>query len=140
MASQSYSLDFDGYWLETNWGSLPAKSGIYCIYAGTHNPEKNTVSLRRVLYIGESGNVRNRVPENPRTRRDKWARELRAGEVLCASCAEISPAAARERAEAAMIFHHKPPCNVEYTENFPFDKTTIHTSGKNIHLSASFTV
>ena len=36
-----------------------------------------------------------------------------------------------ERAEAAMIFKHKPPCNTQFVESFPFDTTTITTSGKN---------
>ena len=140
MAYQTYSLDFNGYWRESDWSSLPAVSGIYCIYAGTPNDEEDTVSLRCVLYIGESSNVRSRVPEDPAQRRNKWASKLREGEELYASCAKISPSNARERAEAAMIFHHKPPCNVEYKNNFPFDRTTVNTSGRNRFLSNSFTV
>jgi hypothetical protein len=102
MTYQIYSLDFDGgYWREATWGSLPAESGIYCIYAGTLNPKENRVSLRCLLYIGESKNVRTRVPENPKNRRDKWAQELERGEELWASSANISPDGARQRGEAA---------------------------------------
>ena len=140
MAYQTYSLEFDGYWRESKWSRLPAVSGIYCIYAGTPNDEKNTVSLRCVLYIGESSNVRSRVPEDPAERRNKWARKLKEDEELYASCATIFPSRARERAEAAMIFHHKPPCNVEYKSNFSFDRTTVNTSGKKRYLDDSLTV
>jgi hypothetical protein len=34
----------------------------------------------------------------------------------------------------------KPPCNTEYTDNVPFDTTTVTTSGKNALMQASFTV
>jgi hypothetical protein len=62
------------------------------------------------------------------------------GEVLCFNAALVSPAADRERAEAAMINHHKPPCNTKYVSDFPFDETTIATSGTNALLAARFTV
>ncbi len=139
MAEKSYGLEFDGYWLESNWGALPAASGVYCIYACTHNSERGTVAIKRLLYIGESGNVRRRVPEQPRNRRDEWARELNRGEVLCASCARV-PSTDRERVEAATIYWHEPPCNVEYIDSFPWDKTTISTIGKNGELAQRFIV
>ena len=139
MAEKSYTLDFDGYWLEPNWGELPTASGIYCIYACTFDSKKNTVSIRQLLYVGESGDVRARVPEKPRTRRDKWAKELKRGEELCASCAKV-PSANRDRVEAATIYQHKPLCNVEYINHFPWDKTTVSTSGENSELAERFIV
>ena len=36
MTSKSYTLDFSGYWREQYIGNLPAKSGIYCVYACTN--------------------------------------------------------------------------------------------------------
>lgn len=140
MAEQSYSLEFDGYWRKPAWTNLPAKSGVYCVYACTHNQARSTVSLKRLLCIGESGNVRDRVPEDPKERRDEWEEELEDGEVLCVSYAPITPAGARRRAEAAMINHHEPPCNVEYVGYFPFDKTSVTTSGENAKLTTSFTI
>ena len=139
MAEKNYKLEFAGYFREPNWGNLPAVSGIYCIYACTYNPDKGKWSIKRLLYIGESGNVRERIPEKPQDRRNKWAMELKRGEVLCASCAKVS-SADRERVEAAMIYRHKPPCNVEYVDHFPWDKTTVSTSGKNRMLAQRFTV
>ena len=138
MAKKTYSLDFDGYWRAPNADGLPANSGIYCVYACTHNPQENTVSLRKLLYIGESANVRERVGSHEHWR--DWERELQQGEVLCFSAALISPGADRQRAEAAMIYYHKPPCNSEYVHSFPFDETSISTSGRNALLSGHFTV
>ena len=138
MAAKSYSLDYDGYWRAPNISGLPAQAGIYCVYACVHNVTEKTVTLRRLLYIGEAENVRNRVAKHERW--DDWVRELKAGEELCFNAALISPTADRERAEAAMIHHHKPPCNVEYVNAFPFNTTTVSTRGKNEKLDGHFTV
>jgi len=138
MAAKSYALTFNGYWREPNISSLPAKSGVYGVYACTHNTREGTVSLNRLLYIGEAVDVRARVAGHERW--TDWKRKLQPGEEICLNAAEISPEADRQRAEAAMIFKHKPPCNTEYVDAFPFDTTTVATSGRNALMQASFTV
>lgn len=138
MAAKSYSLEFSGYWRVSNAGGLPARSGVYGVYACTHNMLANTVTLQRLLYIGEAENVQARVAGHERW--SDWARELKMGEELCFNAALIGPAPDRQRAEAAMIFHHKPSCNVEYVHNFPFDATSIATSGTNALMNSYFTV
>ena len=129
---------FRGYWREPNASGLPAKSGIYGVYASVHNQLANTVTLNRLLYIGEAADVQDRVANHEGWA--DWRRQLKQGEVLCVNGALISPDAARQRAEAAMIFKHKPPCNTEYVDNFPFDATTVATSGKSALMYATFTV
>ena len=138
MVAKSYDLDFGGYWQERNVSGLPAKSGIYGVYTATYNQSNDTVKLNRLLYIGEAENVRDRVMNHEKW--EKWRRQLRTGEELCFNMAPISPAADRERAEAAMIYEHKPPCNEEYVNNFPFDQTTITTRGRNALMKGHFTV
>ena len=138
MVAKSYSLAFDGYWRESKIAHLPAKSGIYGVYACIYNTGPGTVTLNRLLYIGESAIVQDRVANHNMW--PAWTRLLKQGEVLCFNAALIGPEADRQRAEAAMIFKHKPPCNTEYTDNFPFDTTTVTTSGKNAQMHASFTV
>jgi hypothetical protein len=96
------------------------------------------VSLNRLLYIGEGADLRERVGTHDRGQ--DWKRQLRTGEVICVNVELISPQADRQRAEAAMIFKHKPPCNTEFADKFPFDTTTITTSGKNALMVGSFTV
>ena len=39
-----------------------------------------------------------------------------------------------------MIFRHKPICNAEYIDSFPFDVTTIIAYGRNALVEALFTV
>lgn len=139
MAEKSYALKFTGYLLEKDWEGLPTTSGVYCVYACRYNPDKDTVSIRRLLYIGEAGDVAGRVPEEPEKRRDVWAKQLRRGEELCVSQAGVR-SLDRKRVEAALIYRHDPPCNTEYVDYFPFDKTTVTTSGRNAKLSDKFKV
>lgn len=139
MVAKSYALVFEeGYWREPNVSGLPAASGVYGVYACTHNVSGNTVSLRKLLYIGEAADVRARVAGHER--RYDWRRQLQRGEELCFNAALISPREDRERAEAAMIYEHKPPLNVDYVHAFPFDVTTVATSGRNALMKAYFTV
>lgn len=138
MTSKSYNLQFKGYWREPNIGGLPAKSGVYSVYACTYNSSAETVSIRKLLYIGESDNVQDRVASHEKW--PEWKRHLRPGEQLCFNAALVSGRYDRERAEAAMIFKHKPPCNIEFVDSFPYDTTTVRTSGRNALLHERFTV
>lgn len=130
-------LDYQGYWREVNKNGIPNASGVYCVYACTYNPSEETVLLRELIYIGESENVRERLVEYERL--SDWIKRLKFGETLCYSFAQVG-SSDRNCAEAAMIYHHKPPCNIEYKYTFPFPDTTIKTSGRNALLDTTFTV
>jgi hypothetical protein len=138
MVAKSYGLDFDGYWREPNVSGLPAKSGIYCVYACTYNAAAQTVDLKRLLYIGEAADVQGRVKSHECW--SVWKKALQSGQAICISAAVIAGESDRQRAEAVMIFKHKPPCNTEYVNAFPFDSTTITVTGKAALLYTSFTV
>jgi len=137
MADKTISLEFDGYWREPAISGLPAESGIYCIYTCTHNQKEKTLSLKKLIYIGESQDVKKRISNHEKW--DEWKKHQNKGEVICISCAKVADGS-RNRAEAAMIYKHKPPVNIEYVDCFPYDKTTINTSGKNRLLKSQFTV
>ncbi len=136
MNAKSYLLTYEGYWREPNIGGIPAKSGVYSVYACTHNRSTNSVALEKLIYIGESANVRNRVANHEKWQ--DWRRHLRPGQQLCFNFAGITTD--RERVEATLINHHKPPENSEYVNHFPYPQTTVSTSGRNALLSSHFTV
>ena len=138
--ARSYDLDFKGFLIEERWTSLPKESGIYCVYAGTLTNDGKRLMWLRLLYIGEAEDIRKRVPQEPKKRRDKWEKKLTEDEILCVTFALVDEDEDRERAEAAMINHHQPPCNKEYKDSFPYPRTTIRTSGKNTDLTGKFTV
>lgn len=137
MAEQSFSIEFGGYWRDENKGSIPSTSGIYCVYTCTYAAAAKTVDLKKLVYIGESGDVNARIANHEKY--PAWKKHLKAGEQLCFSHGPVA-SANRARCEAAMIFKHKPPENTEYVNDFPFDKTYMSLAGKIALLTATFTV
>ncbi|MBN3114264.1 GIY-YIG nuclease family protein [Pectobacterium brasiliense] len=138
MTGKTINLDFDGYWPEENKSSVPSQSGIYCVYACTYNPNEKppTVSLRELIYIGESADVRHRIATHNKL--NDWNRHLNKGETLCYSVA-TTPPLDRVRVESALIHEVTPPENKEYSGDFKGNKTTVTTSGENKFLPSSFT-
>ena len=136
MANLKYSLNFNGYYTYISRGSVINSSGIYCVYSGTDMSE-NTVSLDKLIYIGESEDVRARLQNHEKL--DDWKKYLRLGQSLYFTSAKVD-SYYRERIEAALIYKHKPPVNTEYKYSFPYDTTSIVTSGANYALEVSFTV
>jgi len=137
MAEKTISIKFAGYWRDEDKSGVPDQSGVYCVYECKYNKAKNTVSLLTLIYIGEAENVRNRIADHEK--RQDWLKHVGPGNELCFSFGAIG-SADRERAEAAMIFEHKPPENEEYKHSFPFDRTTMSLSGRTALLSTNFTV
>ena len=136
MTAQSYELQFKGYRREPDKESIPAKSGIYCVYTSKYNIQTDKVSLKKLVCIGESRNIKERIADHEKW--PDWRQHLRPGEEFAFNFAYIS--SDRERAEAAMINRHKPPENTEFVNEFPYDQTTITTSGRNARLTERFTV
>lgn len=137
MAEQSYTITFDGYWREKNIGGIPAKSGIYCVYTCVYNESAKNLTIKNLIYIGESENVNERIKNHEKL--TEWKRYLKLGETLCFNFGAV-PSNIRNRCEAAIIFKHQPPVNTEYKVAFPFDKTNVKLSGKVSKLVASFVV
>ena len=137
MAVQTFVIEFDGYWNEPNKGGFPAMSGVYCVYSCVHNVINKTVSLKKLIYIGESNDVNDRISSHEKL--PDWKNHLNSREELCYSFAGIA-GTNRAKCEAAMIFKHKPPENTEYVKSFPFDQTTMNLSGKIDLLLTDFTV
>lgn len=137
MAAATYSLEYKGYWPDAKRGGVPAASGVYSVYACTYDAQDNTVDIRLLIYIGQAENARERLANHEKEK--EWKKHLRAGEELAFAFAPAD-AADRDRVEAALIYKHKPPVNTEYVDTFPFDQTTIATSGKNAKLYSTFTV
>lgn len=121
------NLSFDGYWREVNKGGIPARSGIYLVYVCRYNSSQETVTLDKLIYIGESANARDRIENHEKW--SEWHRHMPKGSEICFSFAPVN-SPDRERAEAALIYHHKPTCNGEHLYSFPFDDTTVVSTGR----------
>lgn len=137
MANKTFSVSFEGYWREEDKDSVPAKSGVYCVYECTYNSKSDKVSIHKLIYIGEARDVRDRVKNHEK--KPLWKKHVRSGNELCYNFGDVE-SAYRDRVEAAFIYKHKPPENTEYVDKFPFDDTTIEASGEAQELSTYFTV
>lgn len=137
MAEKTFEVEFDGYWREQDIEGIPNGSGAYCVYECTYNKDKDAVSIHKLIYIGEAADVRDRIQNHEKWH--DWKKHVREDNELCFSYGHVE-SEYRERVEAALVFRHKPPENTEYTDTFPFDKTTIILSGKTKLLNTYFTV
>lgn len=135
--AKKISLDFSGYWREVNKASVPAKAGVYLVYVCRHNQEQKTVTLSKLIYIGEASDVRDRIADHELW--PQWRRQVPKGSQICFSFAAVT-SPDRQRAEAALIYHHKPACNDQYTHSFPFAETTVESTGRCALLSSPITV
>jgi hypothetical protein len=134
---QLYHLSFSGDWLEpaiAKIGGLPAVPGIYCVYAAINC--MHSIRINRLLYISQADDIQSRV-----RRHEKWLQwnsQLSPYEEVCFSAAKVYTE--RDRIEAAMIFQHKPPCNSDHIEGFPFPATAVRLAGTIDLLLPAFSV
>jgi hypothetical protein len=135
MAEQTFNQIFDGYWREQNKSDIPKSSGVYCVYECTYNKIEKKVKIHKLIYIGESGDVNSRIANHEKL--EDWKKHVRQGNELCYNFSHVEEYY-RERVEAAFIYHHKPPENTEYVNNFPFDKTIVKSTGKTALLDEFF--
>lgn len=135
--AETIKLDFKGYWLEAGIGSIPSMSGIYLVYVCRYNKEQDTVAIDKLIYIGEAEYVQDRITNHEKW--PDWRKYVPKGSELCFSFAGVN-SPDRERAEAALIFYHKPVCNTEYIDSFPFEDTIVQSTGRRAKLSSPITV
>lgn len=135
--AKTIELEFEGYWREANKGGVPSSSGIYNVYTCVHNIETNKVTLKKHVYTGESGDVKERLAKHEK--QELWKKHLNRGEELCYAVAKISESDC-VRAEAAIIKNHRPAENTEYIDNFPYETTTMILKGEVKFLEERFTV
>lgn len=137
MATKTFNVSIQGYYRDKNKSSIPSHSGVYFVYVATYNAQTDKVTLHRLIYIGESDNVNSRIQSHEKY--ETWQRYLSPGQELCFSTGQVI-GDDRFRVEAAYIFQHKPPVNTEYINSFPFDQTTVISTGETALLNKNFTV
>ena len=137
MAEKTFNQEFEGYRRAVNVGSLPKVSGIYTVQSCVHNKKEGTVSLKKLIYIGEAEDIHDRVLNHEKWM--EWEKHLKINEELCFNFTRIE-SAHRERVEAALINSNQPPVNTEYKHSFPFDTTHVNASDRYSLLKQRITV
>ncbi|MBI2257794.1 MAG: hypothetical protein HYU67_02730 [Flavobacteriia bacterium] len=54
-------VNIEGYWLKKNFNELPAISGIFFIYECKHVIKNDIIVLKKIIYIGESDNIKEDI-------------------------------------------------------------------------------
>ena len=136
--AKKINLNFRGYWREINKSGIPTESGVYAVYVCKYNPPPtNTVTLNKLIYFGEAEDVNDRISNHEKW--EEWREEVPQESEICFSFAGVT-SPDRERAECALIFYHKPDCNDECKNSFPYEDTTVVSTGKNKRIDSPITV
>ena len=88
MVAETFEIEINGYLLEADKGKLPTHPGIYFVYEGTYNQEKNTVAIQKLIYIGEADRIQERITNHEKY--DNWRKHVREGNTLCYSTGRIA--------------------------------------------------
>jgi excinuclease UvrABC nuclease subunit len=137
MAAKEFNLSIKGYWRDEIKSSIPKHSGVYFVYEGTRDVKNKEVTIQKLIYIGEAGDVCDRISNHEKYK--LWLKHVGSGNMLYFSTCHVS-ASDRDRVETAYIFKHQPPENTEHKDSFVFDETTIKSSGVTNQLDTSFTL
>lgn len=124
---RTYNIQFEGYWLERNKKDVPAKCGVYMVYRGKYNQEKNSVDLYEIIYIGQSVNMRERIVNHDHI--EAFEDALNYGETLCYSCAAVDEGDL-DLVENALIIAQKPCLNETKQSNLDYSEKRFQVSGR----------
>lgn len=119
-------LNFRGYWREVNRAGIPNIEGVYLVYRCIYNTENDTVSLKELVYIGQSKDVNQRIAEH--SLKGDFTHVLKAGETLCYSVAEVE--SKLDLVENALVFMQKPRCNDRLKDNYTFEDASFDLGGR----------
>lgn len=138
MALLSCNIIIEGYWREMNRQFLPNYSGIFFVYLASYDVTKDIITPDELIFIGHASKVREQV-QYQITADNPWNKFAKAGYEFCFSAAYVS-ILDMERVVSAFIYQFKPPANIQYTDVFTYEPTTITATGKTALLKANFTV
>ena len=124
-----YDLKFLGYWPIKSRGNVDFWGGMFCIYAYDGNDP-------RLLYVGEAEEIEASIAGHEDLQ--KWEKEAN-GQDLYFSAAHLNPDTGRQRAQDALVYRHRPPCNEEVPAYFKYDVKLL-TSGANACLVPFFLI
>ena len=118
-------IALQGCWIDQNRYGIPALQGVYFVYACEYFHEKNSVTLKRLLYVGQSENVNQRLLEHEGLL--DWRTHLLEGEMLCFAVAQVEGSVLSD-VEAAMIYVLKPSCNAELKNQYTHRPIRVKSS------------
>lgn len=121
-----YNVTFKGYRRDVNKGGLPTYGGIYMVYCCTYHEETQTVTLNKLIYIGQAINIHDRI--NNHDRYEDFKAQLAKGEQLCYAYSSVPPRD-KDVVENALIFMQKPNLNDALKDSFNYPDSEFSIEG-----------
>ena len=121
---KKYDLSFQGFFRDAS--ELPKKPGVYCVHSGVYNEIAKTVTLRKLLYIGQSDCVGIHLANSSNLQ--VWSGKLSCGEELWFSFAQID-ADELDRCASALVYDNQPECNSIGKDGFRYMDTIVSVGG-----------
>jgi hypothetical protein len=137
MGAQTYNVNIEGYWRHKNKEGIPNHSGLYFVYETFYNQKSDSITLLKLLFVGQAENVHGHIKKGGEE--NFWKEYVNVGNELAFSSG-FAETSNLDRLEAAYIYRHKPPCNKKLKDTFPFDQTTVFSTGKTALLDTQFTI
>ena len=124
---QTYTIQFEGYWLEKNKAGIPAKSGVYMVYRSKYDVTSDKVALLEIVYIGQSSDVKSRIATHDRL--PDFKETLNQGETLSYAFAPVL-SQDLDLIENALIIAQKPRLNNQIQSSIDFRDKLFQVSGR----------
>lgn len=123
-----YSLNLIGYFVQDKMEGIPSSSGIYVIYRGLLDEERNIAVLKELLFIGETDNLHHSM--NSRDNHTKFSESLQDGEKLFFCYATIeADSQVRKDIATVLVSHSLPTLNDLDTEVIDLHEMVINIEG-----------
>lgn len=127
MSMDTYKIFFMGYRREEKMDGLPEYGGIYMVYRCVYNKDAKTVTLKELIYIGKSENIKERITSHDK--QEEFQKKLREGEEICYSYASVKEEE-MDVVENGLIYMQKPPLNSQYTRSFNYPDSHFIIEGR----------
>ncbi|MEI6683037.1 MAG: hypothetical protein WCO44_10445 [Bacteroidota bacterium] len=137
MSEQTVIIHISGYWREESKSEIKKSPGLFFVYE-THGKEGDqSLDLLRLIYIGETDNIRAAIADHDS--HNAWQKSIKPGNELCYAVAQVD-SFLRKRVKAAYVLTHKPPANPDTQAPFPYDKTTLLSTGRTALINPVITL
>lgn len=125
-----FDINFTGLLDDSERDRFKREQGIYCVYVGKQ--DEKTVTPRKLVYIGETGDFRDRHYDKEHEHHQDFLNECRDGEEVFYNYAITSGYEEKDRVRVqdALIFELQPSINTSSTESFNHPKTIVNVKGK----------
>jgi len=133
-----FNLNIEGYWRLKNKKGIPTQPGVFFVYECSYNIDLATVTLIRIIYVGESTNVNRFIDTSESV--ELWLAFISEGHELCFSTAYLNDLMSRELVMAGYIKNLQPHFNKGFEIPFPYESYQVIASGKTSLLDTDFLV